>query len=575
MHTNLTPNDAPGHRPGPPPPAPANRPRALLLILAVALTCLAALGPAQSALASEFNPKPVVNATQTCTGDPAKLVVALQLTNPGTAAASFHVDAAIGGIHQTDDFVVSPGAEEDPSYAGVEGQPIDVVVTSSDDAGLHFEVYAAHVDCLADPTASIAVECPATIGGQANVVYSYANPSSVPAYFEFMAPPSGGSSFGWDVSNQPTPLTTDYAVDEGTHVHVSVLADNVTIATLDQTVHCLPDPHHVVVSKKVVDSPGGNPAFDFRVECGKNGTIIGTIIDSFPLHDGESKSVAVPPGSQCVVNEASPPAGHYDVAHSLDGAPAEHTTGTFGFSSDADHTVAFTNTYRPDHHLTVTKHVVGGAPGQTFHFSADCLVEAVHEVTPFDLADGQSHALLFDGDTVSCTVTEDDPGKGWSTTHALDAQAPIGGRTETVTNDQADHTLAFVNTLPAGPSIPTTTVPSDTIPTPTVPGTIPETTTTSTTVPVTVPDPTTSSSSTSTTVLAPSVPATEVPSTMPPSDVPPSDVLAASIPTASPTPPALARTGSNLAPLALIGTLLVGSGALLLASLRRQRRRTA
>ena len=129
-------------------------------------------------------------------------------------------------------------------------------------------------------------------------------------------------------------------------MHAEAYADGVLLDSFDTAVDCAP-PNHIVVSKTVVGGTG-NPAFPFEVVCHPAGSPeSSTVVSTFNLHDGESKSVDLPNPNDlpyCNARELDPgPA--WTVTESFNGVT--HHDSSFdelSFPNDMNYTLDVTNT---------------------------------------------------------------------------------------------------------------------------------------------------------------------------------------------------------------------------------------
>ena len=226
--------------------------------------------------------------------------------------------SGIGGGQQNFEVTDTP---VESAFKIAEGDAATYTVTSTDGPGADFSLNVPVVDCRADPEASISLVCPSTPAEGPVLVYTYQNNSQVPVDFSFV------DTFGPDIvksaaKDMAVPATETRALYEDQAVHAEAYADGVLLDSFDTPVDCAP-PNHIVVSKTVVGGTG-NPAFAFEVVCHPAGSPESTtVVATFNLHDGESKSVDLPNPNDlpyCNARELDPgPA--WTVTESFNGAP--------------------------------------------------------------------------------------------------------------------------------------------------------------------------------------------------------------------------------------------------------------
>jgi hypothetical protein len=275
------------------------------------------------------------------------MAVTIVMANDGPGIADFHLQWGItqngngvGGGQQ--DFEVADEPFE-ATYQVGEGRAGTFTVTSSDDPSADFSLSVPVVDCLADPVATIALICPSTPAEGPLIQYTYQNSSQVPVDFTFV------DTFGPDIvksdaKDMVDPSTATRAVYEDHSGHAEAYADGVLLDSLDTSVDCAP-PNHIVVSKTVVGGTG-NPSFNFEVVCRPDFESPTTVVDSFSLHGGESKSVDLPSSDSapyCNAREIDPgPA--WTVTESFNGYPIDTAFDELFFPNDMDYTLDVTNT---------------------------------------------------------------------------------------------------------------------------------------------------------------------------------------------------------------------------------------
>ena len=313
--------------------------------LAVIGLLFAMLGTFSStAGASEFPPIPKVTSSQKCIDGDYSSLVTIVMANDGGGVAHFQLlwsDADHGGVHAggNQDFDVTDPKEL--TFELVEGHIVTYTVTSTDGAGANFFLETAEVDCRSNPVASIAVTCPSTPAEGPAFEYTYQNDSQIPVDFTF-AGSNGPDVVKAGVKDMASPATEIRAVWEDYEAHAEVYADGVLLASLELLIDCDP-PNHIVVSKTVVGGTG-HPAFDFEVICRPNFDSPTTVVDSFSLHNGESKSVDLPFAySYCDAHEIDPgPA--WTVTEMFNGSPMDAPFEEHYFPNDMNYTLEVTNT---------------------------------------------------------------------------------------------------------------------------------------------------------------------------------------------------------------------------------------
>jgi hypothetical protein len=297
-----------------------------------------------SAGAVEFDPIPKVTSSQQCVDG--GLLVSILMTNEGAGTATFLADwndtldgnIQDGGLYSFD-VADNPG---ELSHTFPEGHEGTITITSTDGPGVDFSLKVPAVDCQSNPEATVAVICPSFPGEVPRLEYTYQNDSQVPVDFTFV------DSYGPDimktgVKNMADPAIESKPVFEDVQLKAEAFADGVLLDGIDAVVDCSP-PNQVTVSKIVVGGTG-NPAFNFEVVCHPN-DLIGpdTVVDTFSLHDGESKSVDLPVEYQvCNAHEIGPGAG-WTVSETLNGSPIDSAFDAVPFPNGQDHTLVVTNT---------------------------------------------------------------------------------------------------------------------------------------------------------------------------------------------------------------------------------------
>lgn len=315
---------------------------ASLAVIGLLLAAIGALSP--TAGASEFPPIPKVTSSQTCIEGNYSSSVTIVMTNEGAGTAHFHLEWGTsyqghvnGGGQQ--DFDVTDSAES--TFKIAEDQVGTYTVTSSDGPGVNFFFETPEVDCRSNPVASIAVICPSTPAEGPVFEYTYQNDSQIPVDFTF-AGSNGPDVVKAGVKDLASPATETRAVYEDYEAHAEVYADGVLLASLELLIDCAP-PNHIVVSKTVVGGTG-DPAFDFEVICRPDFDTPTTVIDSFSLHNGESKSVDLPFAySYCDAHEIDPGAA-WTVTEMFDGYPMDGPFEEHFFPNDTNYTLDVTNT---------------------------------------------------------------------------------------------------------------------------------------------------------------------------------------------------------------------------------------
>lgn len=226
-----------------------------------------------------------------------------------------------------------------------------------------------------------------------------------------------------------------------------------------------PGTGNLAVSKDVVGGEG-DESFDFTVDCGQVELLPGD--EAFSLGDDETHAIQnLPDGTVCTVTETDP-GGDVTTTVTVNGG-----TATEGLSADATieegqtATVAFTNSFPAPPPppevggIVVSKDVTAGPEGQSFSFTLACEgLDLADTDESFTLTDGQSKTVGDIPAGSECTVTEADPGTGWSTTVSINGGATTDARTADVTvAPDANQTVDFTNEFTAVLTFqPTTTL---------------------------------------------------------------------------------------------------------------------
>ena len=319
---------------------------AALTVIGLLLAVLGGFSSSAGAVEFESGPIPKVTSSQTC--DPAKggLLVSVIMTNDGSGTADFDYQVAISKDGEyTGGLVyklkgIENKYEYDKSHVVPEGQSATFTAKSTAGSGVDFTLEVPVVDCQAHPMGSIAVICPSTPAEGPVLAYTYQNASQFPVDFTFEGADQP-DAVKTGIKNMAAPATETRAVYEDHVAHGSIYADGVLLDTLDTTIDCAP-PNHIVVSKTVVGGTG-NPAFPFEVVCRPNFDTPTTVIDTFSLHNGESKSVDLPYGySYCYAREIDPGAA-WTVTALFNGSPVSDPLGENFFPNDENYTLAVTN----------------------------------------------------------------------------------------------------------------------------------------------------------------------------------------------------------------------------------------
>lgn len=187
-------------------------------------------------------------------------------------------------------------------------------------------------------------------------------------------------------------------------------------------------------------------SFSFTAAC--TGYTLAAGDASFSLGDGGTKTInGIPTGTSCTVTETSPGSG-WTTTRSIDGgAAATGTAGTITMDSNGE-SIAFSNV-RSTAALTVTKTTSGGTG--TFAFTVACTGFPLSAGdSSFSLSGGQSKVISAIPTGTSCSVTESDPGSGWSTTYTVAGGSATAGRAATTTIASGGVTVAFTNTRNTG-----------------------------------------------------------------------------------------------------------------------------
>ncbi len=322
-----------------------------MVAAASAVVCLLAAAlfaflPTASAV--EFPPIPTVTSSQQCIDGNYSMEVTIVMANEGTGTAQFHLEwgntyngSGIGGGQQNFEVTDTP---VESAFKIAEGDAATYTVTSTDGPGADFSLNVPVVDCRADPVASISLVCPSAPAEGPVLVYTYQNNSQVPVDFSFV------DTFGPDIvksaaKDMALPATETRALYEDQAVHAEAYADGVLLDSFDTAVDCAP-PNHIVVSKTVVGGTG-NPAFPFEVVCHPAGSPESTtVVSTFDLHGGESKSVDLPNPNDlpyCNARELDPgPA--WTVTESFNGSPITSSFDDLFFPNDMNYTLDITNT---------------------------------------------------------------------------------------------------------------------------------------------------------------------------------------------------------------------------------------
>jgi len=313
-----------------------------LAVIGLVVAALFAFSPTAGAV--EFDPIPKVTYSQECGADGA-LHLTFVMANEGAGTAHFNFTwyTTVGGSGTSsgnNDFEASdtPVENEFPVW---DGEAATFTVTSTDGPGVDFTLEVPEVDCLANPVASIAVICPSTPADGPVLEYTYQNDSQIPVDFTFV------DTYGPDIlqsgaKNMSKPATETRDLYEDHPGHAAVYADGVLLDSLDTAVDCAP-PNHIVVSKTVIGGVG-NPAFDFEVVCRPDFDSPVTVVDSFSLHNGESKSVDLPYiYSYCDAHEIDP-GPDWTVTELFNDFPMDAPFGEHFFPNATDYTLDVTNT---------------------------------------------------------------------------------------------------------------------------------------------------------------------------------------------------------------------------------------
>ncbi|MEO6629360.1 MAG: hypothetical protein ABIP03_12425 [Aquihabitans sp.] len=321
---------------------------AALTVIGLLLAVLGVFSSSAGAVEFESGPKPTVTSSQECDPTAGGLAVTIVMANEGDGNADFDYlvrfrkdGVDVGGVSMHLTAVTSVYSKW---YPVPEGQSATFRVKSTAGSGVDFTLEVPVVDCQAHPMGSIAVICPSTPAEGPVLAYTYQNDSQFPVDFTF-AGADQPDAVKTGVKNMAAPATETRAVYEDHAAHGSIYADGVlldTLDTLDTTIDCAP-PNHIVVSKTVVGGTG-NPAFPFEVVCRPDFDTPTTVIDTFSLHNGESKSVDLPYAySYCYAREIDPGAA-WTVTALFNGSPVSDPFGENFFPNDMNYTLAVTNT---------------------------------------------------------------------------------------------------------------------------------------------------------------------------------------------------------------------------------------
>ena len=317
---------------------------ASLAVLGLLLAAMGAFSPSAGAV-EQGGPMPMVTSSQACDAGQGGLEVDVVMTNAGSGLADFDYEVGLykDGHYVNGLILHATGVKVAYNKGQVvpEGDTAIFTVTSTSGSGASFSLEIPEVDCAANPVASITVICPSTPAEGPAFEYTYQNDSQIPVDFTF-AGSNGPDVVKAGVKDMASPATETRAVWEDYEAHAEVYADGVLLASLELLIDCDP-PNHIVVSKTVVGGTG-HPAFDFEVICRPNFDSPTTVVDSFSLHNGESKSVDLPFAyGYCDAHEIDPGAA-WTVTEMFNGYPMDGPFEEHYFPNDEDYTLDVTNT---------------------------------------------------------------------------------------------------------------------------------------------------------------------------------------------------------------------------------------